>query len=208
MTANSHEFQPPCKVCERGVLAKRKVFRMSGPVVAIGFILLIPSIAGITASGLILLGTLSYGSHDVRDSDMQFRYNCIATDQPNAGTYSAAETPMPILIPFCECELSAVKNGKALSDAMQKCMQAMQNGTLPVIDSQTKALIDENLFPNGVLTKPPEPEQASIFARVIGGGFAIFLAIASFVGGLLGWLLIMRKRVLQCSVCGATVAAS
>lgn len=39
-------------------------------------------------------------------------------------------------------------------------------------------------------------------------GWFIAAGIASFVGGLLGWLLVMKKRVLQCSVCGAVVNAS
>jgi hypothetical protein len=41
-----------------------------------------------------------------------------------------------------------------------------------------------------------------------GVGFALLMIVGSFVGGLLGWLLIMRKRVLQCARCGAVVAAS
>ncbi len=32
-----------------------------------------------------------------------------------------------------------------------------------------------------------------------------FVIIMSFVGCLLGWLLIMRKRVLQCALCDAVV---
>jgi hypothetical protein len=43
---------------------------------------------------------------------------------------------------------------------------------------------------------------------LFGGGFAVALGIASFVGGLLGWLLVMKKRVLQCSMCRAVVNAS
>ena len=35
-----------CKVCDSGTLTLKTVFRMSGPAVAIGFILLIPSILG------------------------------------------------------------------------------------------------------------------------------------------------------------------
>jgi hypothetical protein len=42
----------------------------------------------------------------------------------------------------------------------------------------------------------------------IAGGFSLFLIVSSFVGGLLGWLLILKKRVLQCNNCGAVVAAS
>ena len=42
----------------------------------------------------------------------------------------------------------------------------------------------------------------------LAGGVFIFLGLACLVGGLLGWLLIMRKKVLQCTYCGAVVAAS
>lgn len=33
------------------------------------------------------------------------------------------------------------------------------------------------------------------------GGASIFMMISSFVGGLLGWLLIMRKKVIACNLC-------
>jgi hypothetical protein len=45
------------------------------------------------------------------------------------------------------------------------------------------------------------------FTAIFGGLF-VFIIIASFIGGLLDWLLIMRKRVLQCARCGAIVPAS
>jgi hypothetical protein len=43
---------------------------------------------------------------------------------------------------------------------------------------------------------------------VLGNAFFIGWGIAFFVSGLLGWLLVMKKRVLQCDVCGAVVNAS
>lgn len=43
---------------------------------------------------------------------------------------------------------------------------------------------------------------------VLGGGLSITTAIASMVGGLVGWLLVMKKTVLQCSVCRAVINAS
>jgi hypothetical protein len=39
-------------------------------------------------------------------------------------------------------------------------------------------------------------------------GILIFFALAAFVGGLLGWLLIMKKKVLICTHCSAVVPAS
>jgi predicted Zn finger-like uncharacterized protein len=41
---------------------------------------------------------------------------------------------------------------------------------------------------------------------VIGG--ALCFGVSFFVGGLLGWLLVMKKKVLRCGTCGAVVAAS
>src|SRR5580698_2387401 len=52
-------MQIPCKVCERGEMHSKKVFRMGGPVVVIGFIFLIPSILGMMASLLVLFGIFS-----------------------------------------------------------------------------------------------------------------------------------------------------
>jgi hypothetical protein len=39
-------------------------------------------------------------------------------------------------------------------------------------------------------------------------GMLFFLAVLGFVSGLLGWLLIMKKKVLRCTHCSATVQAS
>jgi len=101
-----------CKVCDKGSLVPRKKHRLSGPVVVIGYILLIPSILGIIISAM----SLFFVSSSAR----------------------------------------------------------------------------------------PGSEAATGLA----GGFFIFLGIAFFVGGLLGWLLIMKKSILQCTVCGAVINAA
>jgi hypothetical protein len=44
-------------------------------------------------------------------------------------------------------------------------------------------------------------------AGACGTGLAGVGAVISFVGGLVGWLLVMKKRVLTCNACGATIAA-
>jgi hypothetical protein len=108
------EFRPICKVCDRGTLERKNLYRLSRPVVAIGYILLLPSALGIFL-GIVVSLSDSLG---------------IVTPYSNRGN-------------------------------------------------------------NGLVT-------------VIGIG----VAVTSFVAGLLGWLLVMKKRVLQCSMCGATVSAS
>jgi hypothetical protein len=41
-----------------------------------------------------------------------------------------------------------------------------------------------------------------------GTGMAATIGVLSFIGGLLGWLLVMKKRVLVCSACSAVTNAS
>jgi hypothetical protein len=106
-----------CKVCDRGELRKKDIFRMSGPVVVIGFILLIPSILGMVVSAVTVAGMLS------------------------ASTWK-------------------------------------------------------------------DTSQAGVAGLGIVFLTGLVVFVASFVGGLLGWLLIMQKRVLQCSECRAIVNAS
>jgi hypothetical protein len=106
-----------CKVCDAGTLVRRKKFRMSGLVVAIGYILPIPSILGILFSAFMFFSaaSLPHTANDVASANM---------------------------------------------------------------------------------------------ATGVVGGVAIFFGIASFVGGLIGWLLVMKKQVLECGTSKAVVNAS
>lgn len=109
-------MRPTCKVCDSGTLKPRTVYRLSGVVALIGYIILIPSMLGICVGGLACVG------------------------------------------------MADAANDPALQD----------------------------------------PEGSAAVLGVLGGGMMVF----SLVGGLLGWLLILKKRVLRCTKCGATVAAS
>jgi hypothetical protein len=42
---------------------KKKIFRMSGPVVAIGFILSIPSILGMLAGGAVFISMIAFSGY-------------------------------------------------------------------------------------------------------------------------------------------------
>lgn len=217
------QYQPACKVCERGVLVPTKIYRMSGPVVAIGYILLIPSILGMVASALMFFGIIGYNgteSSTVTNEPTQsvqedfatgFRRSCVNKPAPSM--------PLSVTEQYCECALSAYKLSlrNLISNSAQvaddACEQRWENGTLDVVDQETQHLYSSLIGHSN----PPSTAEAktaqrrSLFPRffnIIGGGFAIALGVASFVSGILGWLFIMKKRVLKCSVCGATVSAS
>lgn len=110
---------PACKVCDRGTLMRRKMRRLSGPAVAIGYILLIPSILGMAACAIMLLFILIVG-------------------------------------------IAAVAHGSTFGTA------------------------------------------------IAGSSFLVFvyIGVTCFIFGLVGWLLIMKKHVLQCIYCGAVVDAA
>ena len=118
---NSHA--PLCQTCGQGRLVKLNQYRMSLPVVVIGYFLLVPSAIGMLFN---ILGLIFY----------------------------------------------LIGAGR---------------------------LVSQSATPDKGLT---------VLATTLGSGFFLFFLVLSFVGGVFGWLLIMKKKVLQCTHCGAVVAAS
>jgi hypothetical protein len=193
-------FHPRCKVCDYGDLLPKRVFRMSGPAVAIGFILLIPSVVGMLAAACSLLGFIAVTgiSHSTPTGpDVEFRRTCINTPE--------SDTTVPITqrVRYCECTLTEYRATNSPIKADFECSQRLQDNTLENVDERTQHLYASLL---GVQASPPKG-IITIFG-LLGSAVAIHVGVASFVGGLLGWLLVMKKRVLQCSACGATVSAS
>lgn len=110
---------PKCPTCQRSNLSLCQVYRMSSPVVVIGWILLVPSFLGMLYGLYLAVG-------------------------------------VPLLAP------------------------SLTGG---------------------------DKEAAAVTAS-LGIGLGLSILIGSFVGGLLGWLLVMKKSVLQCPSCQTTIAAS
>jgi hypothetical protein len=201
-----------CKVCDLGVVVPRKISRMSGPAVAIGYILLVPSVFGMIASALIFFGVITYNggeSSAVNEQnfpasfDTDFRRRCASSFAQNY-RQSAGESAPPLLIAeYCECASAALKESGSASMARESCAQQLNAGALIIPDRRV-----QDFYSNVSEESGPTSRPATGLFRVIGGGFAIFWGIVFFVGGLLGWLLTMKKRVLQCTVCGAVINAS
>jgi hypothetical protein len=105
LTMSSFAPLPACKVCDRGYLQQKRVYRMSSPVVFIGFVFLIPSVIGMLFCALLMVAAINQGKNN------------------------------DVLVVF------------------------------------------------------------------------IVMGIACFVSGIFGWLLVMKKSVLQCATCNATVNA-
>jgi hypothetical protein len=185
-----YEHPIMCKVCDRGTLVRKKQFRMSGPVVVIGFILLIPSVLGIFVSGLILLGvifTAGSESDSARNEAMESMRN--------------HSIPEPII--------SAVLAGN--DQEAEKLMDEWPQEPIEIGGRIIKTVGLPEVQRSWVRSAQKKIRGASVesgIGAIIGSGSAVAIGIACFVGGLLGWLLVMRKHVLQCSVCGAVINAS
>jgi len=202
-----------CKVCDSGTLTSKSVFRMSGPAVAIGFILLIPSIAGMIFSGLILVGAFSYQGNGSRVTmpvqnasfqsafDANFRQSCAKSFMQRSAA-AGISASLPLAERYCECALSTFKQTSSETIAAHACFDRANDGTLDTLGPGV-----DDFYSGNTASEGHAGEGDSLF-RVIGSVSAVALGVASFVGGLLGWLLVMRKRVLQCDTCGAVVSAS
>jgi hypothetical protein len=196
-----------CKVCDRGALIPKKVHRLSGPAVLIGYILLIPSILGMVSCGAILVVTdasISMVSSRPHQStlDATFRRNC--ANSVRQSIQEAGFIPSQASIEqYCECALSTFKETGSEAIAGERCGQRAREGTLDPPNQDVDVFYSANSS-HGVETS----EGSGSLLGIISSALLLNLVVAFFIGGLLGWLLVMKKRVLQCNLCGAVVNAS
>lgn len=153
---------------------------MSAPVVVIGWILLIPSLLGMALALIFCgFGMLFAGSAGT-----------VNPAQPVIDQLVAEGIPQDIAKSFVEGigkELDANQKAR-LTPEQQKLLA---NFDLP--NAMSAAILGQGMAATG---------------GVISSLGALCGAISCFVSGLLGWLLIMKKTILQCGHCGATVNAS
>lgn len=163
---------PTCQVCGQGELKKKKKYRMSGPVILIGYIILIPSILGMLSGVFLVFATGDAASDTAESLKIDARQQLATADIP-------AEV------------IEKVISREPLSETDHNLLS----------DEQSRAISD-------VRRSYSAGQLGTGAGAVIFGGFGLFVIIASFVGGLLGWLLVMKKGVLQCNRCKVVVATS
>lgn len=162
----------PCKTCDIGELHKRKRYRMSGVVVFIGYILLVPSAIG------MLIGLIGM----------------FATSKASETTFQQISS---------EARVTLEQGG--VPDRLIERVIAMQ----PVSAADTRSLTPEQQrLVEAVEIQVLGSSAGAGIGVGVAGGFSAATIVMSLVGGLLGWLLVMKKKVLQCMNCGAVTAAS
>lgn len=163
-----------CKTCDQGTLSLRKVHRMSGPAVTIGYVLLIPSILGILFSIGFFLVTMA-GAASVVNQDKL--------------------TP------------ATVQNLRNVQVPTEMIAQ-LEKGEHPSAESKVALTAEQATAVSAAESEADARMAAGGCFGACGTGMAAIMAVVSFVGGLIGWLLVMKKQVLVCSACSAVTNAS
>ena len=206
------QYQPTCENCHRGVLTPKKIYRMGSGTATVGRIFLIGSIIGAIASALLFFGMLVYnggkwssvaGSPSQEDIDNKFRRGCVDSAVQKFQQAGGTSAPLPAIEQLCECSLAEIKgtdySETAVTAAAQACLQQRRDGTLAPLTQDQQDIYGNLMGDSGPSSDAAEQAAVERLAGILG---------AFFGAGLMGWLLILKKRVLQCVVCGATVEAS
>jgi hypothetical protein len=161
-----------CPICQKGQLALAKKFRMSTPVVVIGWLLLIPSFLGMLVG---LIGVFATGTAATTTST--------TIDKEARSRLEAENVPAAII--------DGVIAGRTITEDQKSGLSESQRSAVSAASLSLAA-----------------GRVGAGAGTAIAGGFSIAVIVMSFIGGLLGWLLVMKKKVLECPVCGAVVPAS
>lgn len=157
-----------CKVCNQvGSVRKTKVRRMSGPVVAIGYIFLIPSLLGMFFGMILFCGSGKVAGDHVDNHAQEYTANLAQLG------LTAAQVE----------EVSALKT---------PTREALEGQGLTPEQAQDVLHLH---------TMKSAGDVGTGVGAALGIGASLFIIVSSFVGGLLGWLLIMKKSVLLCGNC-------
>jgi hypothetical protein len=146
----------------------RKRYRMSGPVVLIGYLFLIPSIFGMLIGIFTMFSTGTVAEEMARENESTY-----ARQLEHAG--------------FTAEQITAARENLIDVDTLT--------------DEQYSAYNKASLELSGA-------SLGTNAGTAIGGLMGFGMVVFFFCGGLIGYLLIMRKKVLQCTTCDAVIAAS
>jgi hypothetical protein len=154
---------------------------MSIPVVVIGFILLIPSLIGVAVGLFALISSITPNENQEQMKQIRDR---AASGLRHNGVPEATINAV----------LDAASEGRN-----EDVTRLMDDNEMPEADRGWIYDAQDKIRSAGLTQSPASPLSAA---------FSIGLIVGSFVGGIFGWLLVMKKRVLQCSICGAVINAS
>jgi hypothetical protein len=180
---------PTCKVCDTGTLEPRKRYRMGPVVVFIGWILLIPSILGVGGAAIGFVTSLGAGS-------------AAAT----AGQDELDRTRLERMTEQFGERFDQVALPREYISLAVETPEAVTAESTKSLTPESRVVLEQLVSMVNIDRSAGEIGGAAVAG--LGAFFFAILGVGSLVSGLLGWLLVQKKRVLQCVKCSAVVAAS
>jgi hypothetical protein len=164
-----------CDKCHQGQMHPTKVFRLSGCLVAIGFIILIPCFVLLCFAVLAgVIGTAATGSATITVTER-------AKQETVVKLQAIEGLPAAVVSDF---QLDA-----RISDETFASLTSIQSNEVRRLQSSYDAMISGAALGTG-------------FAALFGGGLVIIMFVIAIPGLIVGFVLILRKKVWRCQMCG------
>jgi hypothetical protein len=164
-----------CEKCNAGTMFQTKVHRLSGCLVAIGFCLLIPAIGAVLLAGVTMLASIFGGN-------------------------IAGQSILPLAQSNAVHELSAIKDMPASFVEFFKTNQLNARSHIPDLPPEIQPSATEALDKFEI-----KRVEVSNFGRgmALGGGvFSVVVFVAALPLLIVGFLLVLKKKVWRCKGCG------
>ncbi len=165
-------INPQCQICEKGILKKKKKYRLGTPLVVIGYIFLIPSVCAFFIALLIILSAFIGAPNRNEKINIGAR-----------ATLEEANIPQPLIEKFMSHEMITSQEKSRLTRQQRQILH------------DAKGTQIKGQFVNGATVG-------------IMGILSVVMIVVAIFGVVIGALLTIKKKVLQCSACDAIVNAS
>ena len=173
-----------CKICDQGELVKKKIYRLSGMVVFIGYLIIIPSVIGLLL-GLTSLGAAGAAVGGVASAVEDYEQEGYSEDFDREALLEVGLSEDLIEDFFENDYVLSEESMELLNDEQKFAIELAQAGK-----------IGSDI---GVAAGAAAGAAVAGGAALLGGGMVIF----TLIGTAIGWYLIMKKWVLKCKTCGA-----
>ncbi len=163
-----------CEKCNNESMVNTSVFRLSGCLVTLGFILLIP--AAITLAFTILLTVLGV-----------YATGTAASEMTNKLVMETEEELQELRVP--QHVIADFKDDHSISEKTLNTLSSDQRRQVEItMDTYNAVAAGAAIGTGGI--------------AIFGGGFVVALFVLSIPALIIGFLLILRKKVCKCPNCG------
>lgn len=165
-----------CEKCHSQPMVHAKIFRFSGCLVALGFCILVPSLIFLVFAALMALAGTAVTSEFGAQAEREARSKAASDLRAIPGL------PVAVIADFEE-------DGLIPADRLN---------SLPSFDVQRSV----NRVINAYQASSASAAVGTGAAAVVGGGIVLYFFFASIPALIVGFLLVLRRKVWKCTNCG------